>query len=303
MPDVFFGPFSAKDDNFAPVIASNANLGRVPLGSMLILPDGREFRFTLNDGTVEIAGDMYQSVAEVGDHENRAMDVVRAIGATALSAALTTTAAAIDIYAEGMVHVNDQTGVGFGFRIKRAFNSGDAHAAAVASGVLTVNLEPDESLQVATDTSSQITFTRNRYHQVGLTGAPPTASLSGVSPGVAAANRFYYSQTRGYAACLVDGTLLAGLPVQASVGTAGSVENKKTRVRTGGTVTIVGVTAGRYAITDQDGAIVTGVLSNLTTSGTNVDISGGIAANAPTVGQCIRTNATGEHGLIDLEIT
>lgn len=303
MPDVFFGPYSAKDDNFAPVIASNANLGRVPLGSLLVLPDNREFKFTLNDGTVEIAGDLYQSVAELSDHENRAMDVVRAVGSTSLSAALTTTAAAIDIYAEGMAHINDQGGVGYAFRIKRAFVSGDAHAAAVASGVLTVNLDPDETLQVATDTASQITFTRNRYHQTLLALAPPTASISGVSPGVAAADRFYYSQTKGYAAVLVDGNLLAGLPVQASVGTTGSVENMKRRVRTGGTVTIVGVTAGRYLLTDQDGNTIAGAISNITTSGTNIDISGGVAANAPTVGQCIRTNATGEHGLVDLLIS
>ena len=301
MPRTYFGPIDERNLNYA--FEGNANKGRYPMGHILILPDNREYRFALNDGTAEVAGDLYQSVVGLTGHTNRAADVARAIDAILLSATLATTAAAVDIYAEGIAHVNAAPGEGYAYRITRAMTAGAAHAAAVATGVLTVNLAPGEQVQVALTTASNITFTRNRYHQVLLTAAPPTGGLAGVSPGVAAADRFYWSQVKGYAAVLGDGTLLEGLPVMASIGTAGAVETLKRRVRTGGTVTVVGTTAGRYPLTDQDGAIVVGLLSDLTTSGTNIDITGGIVANAPIVGQCIKPNATGEIALIDLAIT
>ena len=300
MPRIYFGPTGENNSTYAN--SGNANLGRLPLGMYLILPDQRKYAFALNDGTVEVAGNLYQSVAPVAGHTNRPADVARAIAAVIISGTLVTTAAADDIYAEGIVHINNDTGQGYSYRIRRANTVEAANADAVASGVLTVNLQAGETVQVAIDTTTEITFTRNRFHQVLITAAPPTAGLAGVSPGVAAADRFYWSQVKGYAAVLADVTLLAGLPVQASITVAGSVENMKRRVRTGGTVTVVGTTAGRYPLTDQDGAIVVGVLSDLTTSGTNIDISGGIAANAPLVGQCIKANSDTDYALIELQL-
>lgn len=301
MPRTFYGPIGERNSTYA--FEGNANRGRFPLGHILILPDNREYRFTLNDGTAEVAGRLYQSVAPVTGHTDRPVDVARAIGATAISATLTSTAATIDIYAEGIVHSNDDTGESYAYRIKRAMNAGDAHAATVASGVLTVNLEPGETVQVALDTTTEVTFTRNRYHQVLITAAPPTAGLAGVSPGVAAADRYYWSQIKGYAAVLASGTLLAGLPVMAGITTAGSVESMKRRLQISTTGSVLtAATTMRAAVVDQDGSD-TGVFVSTSVSTTTVfDMTGGIANNAPTVGQCIKANATGDEALIDLSI-
>ena len=302
MPREFFGPFGAQDDTFAN--AGNANLGRFPLGEVLILPDGRVYKFALNDATAEVAGSLYQSVAPVAGHTNRLADVVRAIGAVAVSATLATTAAADDIYAEGTVHTNDEVGEGYTYRVRRANTIEAAHADAVATGVLTVNLAAGESIQVALTTASEMSFTRNRYHAVLIHASPPTAGLAGVSPGVAAADRFYWSQVKGYAAVLASGTLLAGLPVMAGVTTDGSVESSKRRVGTAGTTALVSTAAHAVLfLLDQDGtttayAIVT------TTTGTTVtrDVTSGIADNAPNVGVCVKANASTELALIDLAI-
>src|SRR3990167_5790305 len=105
MPGIYFGPNAEQYSTYA--ASPHANVGRYPLGHTLILPDGREYRFNLNDGTIEVAGNLYQSVAALTGHTNRPADVARAIGATAISANITTTVAAADIYAEGMVHGND----------------------------------------------------------------------------------------------------------------------------------------------------------------------------------------------------
>ena len=304
MPGTYFGPYDERNQNYAN--SGNANLGRFPLGHSLILPDGREYRFTLNDGTVEIAGNLYQAVAAVADHTNRPVDVARAIDAVLVSATLTGTAAAVDIYAEGVVHTNDVVGEGYSYRIRRANTEGAAHAAAVASGVLTVNLVAGEQVQVALDTTSEVTFTRNRYHRTTIQVGPPTALLTGVSPGVAALDRFYWSQVKGYAAVLADtsgGVLLAGLPVMPGITTDGSVESYKRRMQVNSTGSVL--TAGtnlRAAIVDQAGADL-GVFAVVSASATQVfDITGGIANNAPVIGVCVKANTTTEFALIDLNI-
>lgn len=296
MPGTFFGPYDERNQDYAN--AGNANYGRFPLGHRLILPDGRTYRFALNDGTAEVAASLYQSVASVANHVNVTADVARAIDATVVSATLGATSAAIDIYAEGLVHTNDAVGEGYAYRIRRASAAGNAHAAASASAVLTVNLDANELVQVALTTASEVSFSRNRYHAILIHPSPPTAVLAGVSPGVAAANRFYWSQVKGEAAVLADGTLLAGLPVMASITTDGAVENYKRRVRTGATAT-TGITDAGALLTDQDGSEVN-VRPISTTVSTNYDITGGISINAPLVGMCIKANASTEQGLIDL---
>jgi len=276
------------------------------LGHTLILPDAREYKFALNDATVEVAGNLYQSVAPSVNF-NVTCDVARAIDATAVSATLTGSAAAIDIYTEGIVHVDDGTGQGYSYRIKRAMAAGDAHAAAASTGVLTVNLEAGEGVQVALNVSTEVTFTRNRYHSVTHHLSPPTAQLSGVSPGVCAASRYYWSQVKGYAAVLAEvGNLYAGNPVQAGTTTDGTIESHKRRVRTTGT-TVLFVTTGLWGVTftDSDGSAVTGLYGIGSTNAiapATYDITGAVAYNAPIVGICVQPNGSTEYALIDLMI-
>jgi hypothetical protein len=298
MPGVFYGKYSEKNNSYAN--AGNDNVGRFRLGHSLILPDGRVFRFVLNDGTVEVAGNLYQSTVSVANHRNATADASRAVGAVQISATLGGTAAGIDIYAEGSVHANDATGEGNYYRINRAIEAGQAHAAADSSAVLTVNLEAHESVQVALASStSQVSFTRNKYHQVLIHPAPPTGNVVGVSPGVAAADEFYWSQVKGYASVLADGTLLEGLHAQASITTPGAVETLKRRIRTGSTG--AGDVTVFVALEDQDGAEVAAELGTIAVNTTN-DITGPIAINAPVVGMIVNPNATTEYALIDLNI-
>ena len=208
MPGTFFGPYGENFSDYA--TPSGGNAGRFPAGHTLILPDDRTYRFTENDGTAEVAGYLYQSALPVAHATNQAADTARAAGATVISATLGATAASVDEYAEGYVHTNDAAGEGYAHRIRRAIASGDGHAAADASAVLTVNLEAGESVQVALTTSSEVTFSHNRFRVVLVHDSPPTAALVGVSPGVAAANRWYWSQTNGPAAVFTNGTLVIG---------------------------------------------------------------------------------------------
>ncbi len=303
MPGIFFGPFSEQYRDYAS--AGNANVGNYPLAHTLILPDKREYRFAKNDATVEVAGNLYQALPAVTDHSQTVVSTTPAADDVTLAATLGATLAAIDIYAEGTVHTNKETGLGYAFRISRAFSAGAAHAAVAASSIITVNLAAQESVQVAGNASTELTFVRNRYHSVTIHDSPPTADVAGVSPGVAAADRWYWSQVRGPAAVLVDGTVIIGLPVQASITTDGAVENYKRRLRTGGT-SVAGTAAAsaQLAILDQDGsttAYFIGV-SSTTTTVASVDVTGPALSNAPIVGICMRVNVTVEFALIDLKI-
>lgn len=298
MDRLTYAPWGAQNETFPAEPRGSA--GPKPLGTVLVLPDERMYRFALNDGTVEVAGNLYQALASVSAHTNIVANTTRAVGAASISATMGATAAAIDIYSEGIAHVNDNAGQGYAYRIRRAIEFGQANALANASAVLTVNLAQGETVQAAiTGASTDVSFSRNRFHSVAIHGSPPTARLAGVSPGVAAANRYYWTQVRGEAACLADGTLLEGLHVQASVSTDGAVESEKIRIRTGATGA-ADVTAFTLA-TDQDGTETTVALGTIAVS-TTADISGPVAIRAPRVGMCIKPNASTDYGLVDLRI-
>jgi hypothetical protein len=306
MPGTYFGPFNEQYSDYA--AASAGSTGRFPLGHTLILPDGREYRFALNDATVEVAGNLYQSVAPVADHTEVVVSTTPAAGDTTLAATLSTTPAAADIYSEGIAHTNKDTGLGYAYRIERARSSGAAHAAVLSSGVITVNLAAGEKVQVAGSGSTEISLTRNRFHSILIHASPPTAGLAGVSPGVAAANRYYWSQVKGEAAVLADGTLLVGNQAQASITTDGAIESYKRRVRTGGTTVIFLSNTALWGapLSDQDGSAV-GVYAIASVvsaaAAATYDITGGIAYNAPIVGVCRKVNVTTEYALVDLNIT
>ena len=145
-----------------------------------------------------------------------------------------------------------------------------------------------------------MSFTRNRFHQVLITAAPPTGGLAGVSPGVAAADRFYWSQVQGYAAVLQDLTLYEGLPVQASIAVAGAVEALKRRMRTGGTTASILTTAVTLVFLDSAGTTTALQAPGMASTAATVDVTAGIAYNAPPVGICIKANADTEEALINL---
>mgnify|MGYP001565496324 CR=1 FL=1 len=210
MPGIYYGPYGAHNSTFAE--PTGGNTGPYPAGHSLILPDGRVYRMCMNDGTAEVAGNLYTASALTANHKGVVVDTARAVGATVISATLGATLAAIDTYAEGYVHPNLTPGIGYNYRIQRAYAAGDAHAAAAASAVLTVNLAPGDTVQVALTTSTEVTFNYNRFKGTGVIihGSPPVAALAGVSPGVAAANRWYWTQVQGMAGVLVQGTLVIG---------------------------------------------------------------------------------------------
>ncbi len=117
MPGVYFGPYGTQYKTYGTPTGSHC--GRFPLGHRLILPDGREYRFALAGADVRVAGHLYQMEVPAANHDELVVTVIPAVGDKTFAATLGATAAAVDEYSEGMVHVNKSTGLDTGYRIRR----------------------------------------------------------------------------------------------------------------------------------------------------------------------------------------
>ena len=299
MPGTYFGPHTEQYSVYAE--ETGKNCGRWDFAHKLILPDGREYAFCKMGAVVGVAGSLYQSVASVGNYTDLVVPTASAIGATSLHVTLGGTAATIDQFTEGVAHVNDGTGESYVYRIKKAVSEGASHPAQTSTtGNLEVQLETQENVQVATIAGdSTISLTQNRFDEVIIHVSPPTAGLAGVAPGPTTISYYGWTQIKGYAGVLTDGTLLEGNEVQASITTNGAVEGRKTRV-TASATTAADVTAF-ILLEDQDGSNSTVAVGTMAAS-TVQDITGPIAGRAPACGLCIEANASAEHSLIDLMV-
>ena len=208
MPNTYYAPYGRQKDSFAE--PAGGNCGPRPLGSLLVLPDNRTFCMALAGAAARVAGKLNQSVVPVAEHFENVVSTIPAVGDTTIAATLGATLAAIDIYSEGMVHLNKSTGLDYGHRIRRAITEGRAHAAVASSGIITVSLEIGESVDVAGISTTEASFTRNRFHATIIHDSPPTAQLAGVSVGIAAASRYYYEQVLGMCAVTADGAVVVG---------------------------------------------------------------------------------------------
>ena len=199
---------------------------RHALGTKAVSQDGRVFRYAEMGGTAGVPGKLYQTVVPIANHTNIACDVARAAGAVKISATDGGTGAAVDIFAEGYVIINDAAGEGYTYKIAGGPQqpSGTGHAVAASGAVITVNLAPGYSVQTALTTSSEVTFNRNRYKAVILGTTGTTAPVVGVGVSDVTADYFCWLQTGGPAAVLTDGTVVIAQHVRSSDGTAGAVE-------------------------------------------------------------------------------
>lgn len=219
MRGLYLGPHGSQFNEHAE--DANGGLhGNFPLGHGLVLPDGRKYALALNDGTVEVAGNLYQAAAPVANHLNCTV-VSGAAGSKVLVATLGATLATVDQYREGTVHVNDQAGEGHIYGVEEAHEENDAHDNVASGGNITINLV--DGIQVALTTSSQVTFCPNRFTDVLINPSPSTSELAGVAPHAATASYYYWSQVQGRAAVFVAGTVLIGDLVVPAATTSGCI--------------------------------------------------------------------------------
>lgn len=190
-----------------------------PLGTKMILPDGRVFRYTKAGGVALNIGTLAQeAVVTTGHTKDLAVAAVAAIGAVVVTITNSTTAITANMYAEGYLFTNDAAGEGQICTIK-------SHPAeSTGSGTCVITLEDEDPLTVALTTLSEVGLRKNLYKDVVVCPTTLTGVVVGVVPCAVALNYYFWLQTWGPACVLTNGTLIRGLTCVASGTTGGAVD-------------------------------------------------------------------------------
>jgi len=205
--------------------STSEDLGLV-LGTRMVLPDGRVFRYAFSDGAIGAGKGAQSSIALANQDSDLAVAAAAAVGDKSVSITFGTspnTDVTANQYANGYLYVNDEAGEGHVYRIRGT----DAHVAAdvSASPAVTIHLMDGDGIKEALTTSSEVGLVANPYQHVIITpGGAQTARAVGYAPTEVADNAYFWAQTWGEAAVLADGTLVIFRPVRVSDGTAGAVE-------------------------------------------------------------------------------
>jgi hypothetical protein len=200
------------------VTSTTADTGNT-IGTRMILPDGRVFRYSYSNGAVG-AGTGVQSSAAVANHDSDlAVASAASVGDKSVSVTLGGTAAAEDLYANGYLFGNDVEGEGHVYRIRQ-------HDAIGSGGTGTINLmDGDTITEALVAGSSQVGLVANPYmHVIPSPGGAQTGRTIGFAPCEVADNTYFWAQTWGESALLADGTLVIFRPLRMSDNVAGAVE-------------------------------------------------------------------------------
>ena len=192
---------------------------KLPLGTEMILRDGRRYPYTHNGGTAIGEGLGVASEAPAGNHDE---DLVIATGASAggttLGVTLGGTAAAKDLYAEGYIFFNlPTTDPHEMYKIK-------SHPAIGSSGTGTITIDEEDGFITAvvagTDTAGLI---KNPYKDIVVAPAAVAGRFVGVTTRNFTADYYGWVQVSGLATAKIDGTPAVGTLVGASSNHAGQL--------------------------------------------------------------------------------
>lgn len=220
-PHTFYGSYGDEK------VTSTSKIGGLPLGTVMMLPDGREYRHARNGGTALVAGSLYEEkAAEAATAFASGEVAVNSAALNAVAINITTTAGtalSANVYADGYLWTASSVGTGRGYLYKVKDHLATAGTAAAT---VVINLHDNDKVAVALQASTTTAGLRlNEYDSVVLTVASTvrTGTLCGVACATAAASAYVWLQSKGPAACLLDGTILNGQGVVASTAAAGAV--------------------------------------------------------------------------------
>jgi len=211
------------------------------LGTKAVTRDGREFRYVQAGLAPLVPGNALQGPVVVPLHQANTA-AVQVAGATSLTMTLGATAATANQYVNGSAVVSGSPGNGYVYAIS-------GHPAANSGASLTVQLYPDDPVQVATSAASKISLIASPYAGVIQT---PITTLTGVVVGGAVtpipASGYGWIQTRGVFAGLIDGSPAAGMALSCPGAAAGAFAINSGTLPMVGFTLVAGVTGQNYPI-------------------------------------------------------
>ena len=222
---------------------------RFPLGTQMLLQDGRRYRFGLNGAGAATAGFLFQSEVPDANHDTNAVPAAAATYNTAgtrnLRVTISANAIVANLWAEGYAVTEAAAGAGEGYAYKVK-----SHPASAGSEDVTFVLESE--LKHTLTTSDKVTFVRNPGAQVIIHPAPPTAALFGVAAGAIAAGSYGWFAVGGPQPVAVVGTHVIGGGLIATSTVTGSPDG--TVEAAGTAITTTAATIAQF--TEATGALV-----------------------------------------------
>ncbi len=192
---------------------------KLPFGTVMELPDGREFVYARAGAVALDVGKVMQQAVVISGHTKDLVPAATVIGANTVTLTNSTTAITADMYAEGTLFVNAGAGLGYSYHIK-------SHPAeATGSATCLFTLEEDDALQVALVAATSKCGLR-KHTCDGVLVAPTTFTGVVVGVTVCAVTENYYCWLlkKGATAALTNGTVIVGKAVNRSETTAGAVD-------------------------------------------------------------------------------
>lgn len=189
---------------------------RHPLGTMAVTKDGRIFRYSQAGDTLLVVGNLLQAIPKVTAHLANTPPVVAA-GATSFSYTPGAATGVANLYAEGYLNVESTPGMGYMYRVS-------GHGAIASSTAFTLNLDPDDAIQVALTAGSAVGLHTNPWKLMVKCPTAITARVCGFAVSAMAINNFGWVQTRGPVSALINGTPAITSPVANSATTSGAVD-------------------------------------------------------------------------------
>jgi len=172
------------------------------LGCLRVMADGRKFRYAKATAVALIPGVCLQCAAPTANHINRSA-VATAIGSQQVTFTVVATEVTADMYKDGYLQVNAGTAgtLGRQYRIK-------SHTTVTsAGGSITVQL--DEPLGVALiATTDKLSLIPNPFN--GVSEGAVQKPCAGIAPVPVTASYYFWAQTGGVAAALLDNATAVG---------------------------------------------------------------------------------------------
>lgn len=223
-PNVIYGDYGDEKR------AQSTKIGSLPLGTLMILPDGRKFRHAVASTAAALtAGYVQQGAGVPADTRlvtNLPLAATVAVGA--ISVAMTaggTTAIVTNIYADGYLMVGASTSHPGAGRIYKIISNNSAAAGSTLQW--TANLDPADPIETALPAGTTTVGVRtNEYFGLLVVSGDSAlvGPVAGVAPVAVSAGFYHWIQRSGQAAVFNAGTILVvGDPVVCSSGVAGAV--------------------------------------------------------------------------------
>ena len=179
----------------------NSAAETVPVGTLMIIEDGRHFRFCeVAAAVTTVVGGLLQAEVHTTDQSGEVIDTLTAGTVSLTGVGSTSSAATVNTYINGYIYTDNATTLPM-HRI-----SDNAEIAASGTGTVTLYTKTDQAIAAG----NTVSYIKNPWRDVILTPASAeTAPAIGVNKVVITADQFGWVQTSGPASCLYDSSTTA----------------------------------------------------------------------------------------------